>query len=58
MLYLLKEIWNLVSLFCEIVLLLFLLWSLWHGAKIESGNLCILFINVDYCNHLSFMGGF
>lgn len=41
MLYLLKEIWNLVSLFCEIVLLLFLLWSLWHGAKIESGNLLI-----------------
>lgn len=41
MLYLLKEIWNLVSLFCEIVLLLFLLWSLLHGAKIESGNLLI-----------------
>ena len=41
MLYLLKEIWNLVSLFCEIVLLLFSLWSFWHGAKIESGGLLI-----------------
>lgn len=37
----LKDIWNLFDLVCGIVLLLFMLWSIWHGAKIESGGLVI-----------------
>ena len=37
----LKEIWGLFDLVCGIVLLLFMLWSFWHGAKIESGGLVI-----------------
>ena len=37
----LKEIWELFSLIFETILLLFLLWSFWHGAKIESGGLIV-----------------
>ena len=37
----LKLIWVLFNLIFETILLLFLLWSFWHGAKIESGGLLI-----------------
>ena len=37
----LKLIWELFSLIFETILLLFLLWLFWHGAKIESGGLLI-----------------
>lgn len=34
-------IWDLVNLVRSIILLLFMLWSLWHGVRIESGGLVI-----------------
>lgn len=37
----LKQIWELFDLVCRIVLILFMLWSFWHGVKIESGGLVI-----------------
>ena len=41
MVSILKEIWGLFDLVCGIALLLFMLWSFWHGAKIERGGLLI-----------------
>lgn len=41
MVSILKLIWELFSLIFGIILLLFLCWSFWHGAKIESGGLVI-----------------
>lgn len=41
MVSILKLIWELFSLIFGIILLLFLCWSFWHGAKIESGGLIV-----------------
>lgn len=41
MISLLKFIWDAFGLVCAMLLVAFMLWSFWHGVKIESGGLII-----------------
>lgn len=41
MLFILQAAWNAAVFVFQLLLLLFLLWSFWHGSKIESNGITI-----------------
>lgn len=43
---LLQLVWNIWKLIIEVFLLWFVIYSFWHGAKIESGNVRIEFYGI------------
>lgn len=43
---LLQLVWNIWKLIIDVFLLWFIIYSFWHGAKIESGNVRIEFYGI------------